>query len=75
MADKSYLEEFKTPEEKVEAIVQNLYYLVDFKGYKSIKDFETACGVKKSYLPMCKHNKEIGLAHIMLYCEKLGISF
>ena len=74
MSAKTYLDDYETPEEKTEAIIQNLYFLIDFKGYKSIKDFEAACGIKKSYLPTCKHSKEIGLKHLMIYCNKLGTS-
>lgn len=74
MPDKTYLSDYDCPEDKVKAIIDNLYDLIEFKGYKSIKDFETACGVKKIYLAQCKHNGEIGLCHLMRYCDKLGVS-
>ena len=72
MADKTYLDKYETPEEKTAAIIQNLYYLIEFKN-KSVSEFEKSLN-QRNYLPTCKHNGTIELSRLLKYCDALGIS-
>lgn len=73
MADKTYLDKYETPEEKTAAIIQNLLYLIEYKGY-TIKDFDKSIGSGKIYLPTCKHSGKIEFSRLLTYCEALGVS-
>ena len=66
------MDDCKTPEEKAKAIIDNLYYLIEYKGY-TIKDFDKKV-TGRLYLPSCKHNGAIELSKLLLYCDKLGVS-
>ena len=69
---RTYLDDCKTPEEKVMAIIDNLGYLIEFKGY-SITGFDKKT-FGRGYLPMCKHKKCIDFARLLIYCDNLGVS-
>lgn len=73
MAEKTYLDKYETNEEKTAALIQNLLYLIEFKGYK-ISEFDKTVGSKKSYLPTCKHTGKIEFSRLLTYCDALGVS-
>lgn len=73
MEDKrTYLDECKTPDEKVKAILDNLGYLIEFKGYSVTKFDKDVFG--RSYLSYCKCKGVIDFARLLEYCDKLGVS-
>lgn len=69
---KTYLDDCKSPEEKVQAIIDNLGYLIEFRGY-SISEFDKKV-FGRNYLSMCKSKGVIDFARLLLYCDKLGVS-
>lgn len=73
MAEKTYLDKYETSEEKTAALIQNLFYLIEFKGYK-ISEFDKTVGSGKSYLPTCKHTGKIEFSRLLAYCDALGVS-
>ena len=73
MAEKTYLDKYETPSEKTAALIQNLFYLIEFKGYK-ISEFDKSVGQKKVYLPTCKHSGKIEFSRLLEYCDALGVS-
>ena len=73
MAEKTYLDKYETSEEKTAALIQNLFYLIEFKGYK-ISEFDKKIGSGKSYLPTCKHSGKIEFSRLLTYCDALGVS-
>ena len=69
---RTYLDDCKTPEEKVKAIIDNLGYLIEFKGY-SIRELDHKL-FGRSYLSFCKCKGVLDFARLLTYCDKLGVS-
>lgn len=72
MADKCYLDKYDTPEEKTKAIIQNLYYLIEYKGF-TIDQFDKKV-MNRHYLQTCKHGGTIEFSKLLKYCDALGVS-
>ena len=72
MADKSYLDDYKTYEEKAGALINNLYDLIAFKGLNA-KDLDKEL-FGRQYLQPCKHFKIIEFGRLLKYCDYLGVS-
>lgn len=68
----TYLDDCKTPEEKVKAILDNLGYLIEFKGY-SVSEFDKEV-FGRNYLSFCKSKGVMDFARLLTYCDKLGVS-
>ena len=69
---RTYLDDCKTPAEKVEAMIDNLCYLIEFKGYSVTRFDKEVFG--RQYLSMCKSKKGIDFCRLLEYCDKLGVS-
>lgn len=73
MEDKrTYLDDCETPDDKAKAIIENLIYLIEFKGYTIAQLDNNLWG--RSYIPSCKHGGKIDFARLLVYCDKLGVS-
>ena len=72
MAERTYLDDCKNNEERVKAIIDNLCYLIEFKGY-SVYDYDKKT-FGRSYLGMCKSKGCIDFARLLEYCDDLGVS-
>ncbi|MBO7450884.1 MAG: hypothetical protein J6U54_11005 [Clostridiales bacterium] len=68
----TYLDDCKTPEEKIQAIIDNLGYLIEFKGYSTSKLDNELFG--RNYFSMCKSRGGMDFARLLIYCDKLGVS-
>ena len=72
MAEKTYLDKYETPEEKTKAIIDNLYDLINYKGFK-ITDIDKKIA-KKAYLSQAKHYGKIDFCTLLKCCDILGVN-
>lgn len=70
--EKSYLDDYNTPEEKTEALVNNLCYLIKMKGLDP-KEIDKKL-FNRNYLQPMKHFKKIEFGRLLMYCDFLGVS-
>lgn len=73
MSNKTYLDKYKTPEEKTAALIDNLFSLIKYKGF-TVKEVEQKITKKKQYLSQCKHYNRIEFSVLLSACEFLGVS-
>lgn len=70
--EKSYLDDYETPEEKTVALIDNLYDLIKMKGYDP-KDLDKKL-FNRAYLQPMRHFKKIEFGRLLMYCDALGVS-